>query len=88
MLTAPEGQEELIVYLAASKEAVSAVLMTEREAVNSDTGTSLIHTESHHRFFPVDTSLILVESHKIMRRTLRIDLFPQCVKDKRIGYVS
>ncbi|GJT57808.1 hypothetical protein Tco_0992862 [Tanacetum coccineum] len=24
----------------------------------------------------------------IMRRTLRIDLFPQCVKDKRIGYVS
>ncbi|GJY95293.1 reverse transcriptase domain-containing protein [Tanacetum coccineum] len=32
MLTAPEEQEELIVYLAASKEAVSAVLMTEREA--------------------------------------------------------
>ncbi|GJR08301.1 reverse transcriptase domain-containing protein [Tanacetum coccineum] len=32
MLTAPEEQEELIVYLEASKEAVSAVLMTEREA--------------------------------------------------------
>ncbi|GJV05584.1 reverse transcriptase domain-containing protein [Tanacetum coccineum] len=32
MLTAPNEQEELIVYLAASKEAVSVVLMTEREA--------------------------------------------------------
>ncbi|GJS44497.1 reverse transcriptase domain-containing protein [Tanacetum coccineum] len=32
MPTAPEEQEELIVYLAASKEAVSAVLMTKREA--------------------------------------------------------
>ncbi|GJZ55010.1 reverse transcriptase domain-containing protein [Tanacetum coccineum] len=32
MLTALEEQEELIVYLAASKEAVNAVLMTEREA--------------------------------------------------------
>ncbi|GJW39649.1 reverse transcriptase domain-containing protein [Tanacetum coccineum] len=32
MLTAPEEKEELIVYLAASKEAVSVVLMTEREA--------------------------------------------------------
>ncbi|GJW52743.1 reverse transcriptase domain-containing protein [Tanacetum coccineum] len=32
MLIAPEEQEELIIYLAASKEAVSAVLMTEREA--------------------------------------------------------
>ncbi|GKB46204.1 reverse transcriptase domain-containing protein [Tanacetum coccineum] len=32
MLTAPEEQEELIIYLAASKEAVSTVLMTEREA--------------------------------------------------------
>ncbi|GJZ19671.1 reverse transcriptase domain-containing protein [Tanacetum coccineum] len=32
MLTALEEQEELIVYLAASKEAVSAVLMTKREA--------------------------------------------------------
>ncbi|GJR75876.1 reverse transcriptase domain-containing protein [Tanacetum coccineum] len=31
MLTAPEEQEELIVYLAASKEAVSAVLMTEKK---------------------------------------------------------
>ncbi|GJS11572.1 reverse transcriptase domain-containing protein [Tanacetum coccineum] len=31
MLTALEEQEELIVYLAASKETVSAVLMTERE---------------------------------------------------------
>ncbi|GJR49182.1 reverse transcriptase domain-containing protein [Tanacetum coccineum] len=31
-LTAPEEKEELIVYLAAEKEAVSAVLMTEREA--------------------------------------------------------
>ncbi|GKB93187.1 reverse transcriptase domain-containing protein [Tanacetum coccineum] len=31
-LTAPEEKEELIVYLAAAKEAVSAVLMTEREA--------------------------------------------------------
>ncbi|GJT49235.1 reverse transcriptase domain-containing protein [Tanacetum coccineum] len=35
-LTAPEEQEELIVYLAASKEAVTALLMTEREA-RSDT---------------------------------------------------
>ncbi|GJT65920.1 reverse transcriptase domain-containing protein [Tanacetum coccineum] len=32
MLTAPEEQEELIICLAASKEAVSAVLMKEREA--------------------------------------------------------
>ncbi|GKA15946.1 reverse transcriptase domain-containing protein [Tanacetum coccineum] len=32
MLTTPEEQEELIIYLAASKEAVSVVLMTEREA--------------------------------------------------------
>ncbi|GKF42524.1 reverse transcriptase domain-containing protein [Tanacetum coccineum] len=32
MFTALEEQEELIFYLAASKEAVSAVLMTEREA--------------------------------------------------------
>ncbi|GKC66155.1 retrovirus-related pol polyprotein from transposon TNT 1-94 [Tanacetum coccineum] len=32
MLTAPEEQEELIVYLAASKEVVSTVLMTESEA--------------------------------------------------------
>ncbi|GJX16723.1 reverse transcriptase domain-containing protein [Tanacetum coccineum] len=32
MLTAPEEQEKLIVYLAASKEVVSVVLMTEREA--------------------------------------------------------
>ncbi|GJV61547.1 reverse transcriptase domain-containing protein [Tanacetum coccineum] len=31
-LTAPKEKEELIVYLAAAKEAVSAVLMTEREA--------------------------------------------------------
>ncbi|GKA84145.1 reverse transcriptase domain-containing protein [Tanacetum coccineum] len=32
MLTAPMEKEDLIVYLAAAKEAVSAVLMTEREA--------------------------------------------------------
>ncbi|GJT04183.1 reverse transcriptase domain-containing protein [Tanacetum coccineum] len=32
MLMAPEEKEELIVYLAAAKEIVSAVLMTEREA--------------------------------------------------------
>ncbi|GKE13246.1 reverse transcriptase domain-containing protein, partial [Tanacetum coccineum] len=32
MLTAPKEQEELIIYLAASKEVVSVVLMTEREA--------------------------------------------------------
>ncbi|GJR80116.1 reverse transcriptase domain-containing protein [Tanacetum coccineum] len=32
MLTAPEEKEELIVYLAAAREAVSAVLMTEKEA--------------------------------------------------------
>ncbi|GJS18651.1 reverse transcriptase domain-containing protein [Tanacetum coccineum] len=32
MLTAPKEKEELIIYLAASKEAVSVVLMTEREA--------------------------------------------------------
>ncbi|GJR01662.1 reverse transcriptase domain-containing protein [Tanacetum coccineum] len=32
MLTAPKEQEELIIYLAASKEADSVVLMTEREA--------------------------------------------------------
>ncbi|GKA27132.1 reverse transcriptase domain-containing protein [Tanacetum coccineum] len=32
MLTAPEEREELIIYLAASKEAVGVVLMTEREA--------------------------------------------------------
>ncbi|GJX66956.1 reverse transcriptase domain-containing protein [Tanacetum coccineum] len=32
MLTAPMEKEELIVYLAAAKETVSAVLMTEREA--------------------------------------------------------
>ncbi|GJW97107.1 reverse transcriptase domain-containing protein [Tanacetum coccineum] len=32
MLTAPEEKEELIVYLAAAKETISAVLITEREA--------------------------------------------------------
>ncbi|GKD14986.1 reverse transcriptase domain-containing protein, partial [Tanacetum coccineum] len=32
MLTAPEEKEELVIYLAASKEAVSVVLMMEREA--------------------------------------------------------
>ncbi|GJQ89258.1 reverse transcriptase domain-containing protein [Tanacetum coccineum] len=32
MLTAPKEKEELIIYLAAAKEAISAVLMTEREA--------------------------------------------------------
>ncbi|GKC94833.1 reverse transcriptase domain-containing protein [Tanacetum coccineum] len=32
MLSAPMEEEELIVYLAAAKETVSAVLMTEREA--------------------------------------------------------
>ncbi|GJV47174.1 RNA-directed DNA polymerase, eukaryota [Tanacetum coccineum] len=32
--------------------------------VNSFPGTSLIHIESHHRFFPVDTSLIHIESRK------------------------
>ncbi|GKG06492.1 reverse transcriptase domain-containing protein, partial [Tanacetum coccineum] len=32
MLIAPEEKEELIIYLAASKEAVSAVQITEREA--------------------------------------------------------
>ncbi|GJV78684.1 reverse transcriptase domain-containing protein [Tanacetum coccineum] len=32
MLTAPMEKEELIVYLAAAKETVNAVLMTEREA--------------------------------------------------------
>ncbi|GJS43964.1 reverse transcriptase domain-containing protein [Tanacetum coccineum] len=32
MLTAPEEKEELVIYLAAFKEAVSVVLMTEREA--------------------------------------------------------
>ncbi|GJV64622.1 reverse transcriptase domain-containing protein [Tanacetum coccineum] len=31
MLTAPKEKEELIIYLAAAKEAISAVLMTERE---------------------------------------------------------
>ncbi|GJS30843.1 reverse transcriptase domain-containing protein [Tanacetum coccineum] len=31
MLTAPKENEELIIYLAAAKEAISAVLMTERE---------------------------------------------------------
>ncbi|GJW72586.1 reverse transcriptase domain-containing protein [Tanacetum coccineum] len=31
MLTVPKEKEELIIYLAAAKEAISAVLMTERE---------------------------------------------------------
>nr|GFC97146.1 reverse transcriptase domain-containing protein [Tanacetum cinerariifolium] len=31
MLTAPKKKEELIMYLAAAKEAISAVLMTERD---------------------------------------------------------
>ncbi|GKA78378.1 reverse transcriptase domain-containing protein [Tanacetum coccineum] len=31
MLTAPKEKEELIVYLAAAKEAIIAVLMTDRE---------------------------------------------------------
>nr|GFA90270.1 protein NYNRIN-like [Tanacetum cinerariifolium] len=31
MLTAPKEKEELIMYLAAAKESVSAVLMTERD---------------------------------------------------------
>ncbi|GKF08491.1 reverse transcriptase domain-containing protein, partial [Tanacetum coccineum] len=31
MLTAPKEKEELIIYLAAAKEAISAFLMTERD---------------------------------------------------------
>ncbi|GKA37224.1 putative reverse transcriptase domain-containing protein [Tanacetum coccineum] len=38
--------------------------------VNSFTGTSLIHIESHHRFFPVDTSLIHIESRKSPTKSL------------------
>ncbi|GKC94153.1 reverse transcriptase domain-containing protein [Tanacetum coccineum] len=34
------------------------------------TGTSLIHIESHHRFFPVDTSLIHIESRKSPTKSL------------------
>ncbi|GKF42730.1 hypothetical protein Tco_0126072 [Tanacetum coccineum] len=34
MLTAPKEKEELIIYLAAAKEAINAVLMTEREGNN------------------------------------------------------
>ncbi|GJU70564.1 putative reverse transcriptase domain-containing protein [Tanacetum coccineum] len=39
-------------------------------AVNSFPGTSLIHIESHHRFFPVDTSLIHIESRKSPTKSL------------------
>ncbi|GJX49560.1 hypothetical protein Tco_0276405 [Tanacetum coccineum] len=38
--------------------------------VNSFTGTSLIHIELHHRFFPVDTSLIHIESRKSPTKSL------------------
>ncbi|GJR20036.1 hypothetical protein Tco_0968563 [Tanacetum coccineum] len=34
------------------------------------TRTSLIHIESHHRFFPVDTSLIHIESRKSPTKSL------------------
>nr|GEY99167.1 reverse transcriptase domain-containing protein [Tanacetum cinerariifolium] len=37
MLTAPKEKEELIVYLAAAKEAISAVLMTERDGKQART---------------------------------------------------
>ncbi|GKB89502.1 hypothetical protein Tco_0961774 [Tanacetum coccineum] len=38
--------------------------------VNSFTRSSLIHSESHHRFFPVDTSLIHKESRKSPTKSL------------------
>ncbi|GJT98852.1 hypothetical protein Tco_1094370 [Tanacetum coccineum] len=38
--------------------------------VNSFPGTSLIHIESHHRFFPIDTSLIHIESRKSPTKSL------------------
>ncbi|GJV91380.1 hypothetical protein Tco_1539193 [Tanacetum coccineum] len=40
------------------------------EVVNSFTGTSFIHIESHHRFFPVNTSLIHIESRKSLSKSL------------------
>ncbi|GJS56176.1 reverse transcriptase domain-containing protein [Tanacetum coccineum] len=70
MLTAPEEQEELIVYLAASKEAVSAVLMTEREA-----GQMLIYFVSRalrgpevNYTYMEKLVLVLVHASKRLRR--------------------
>ncbi|GKF72638.1 hypothetical protein Tco_0208752, partial [Tanacetum coccineum] len=51
------------------------------------TGTSLIHEESHHRFFPVDTSLIHIESRKLPTKSLfnvgsrRISIFTVNTKE-------
>ncbi|GKB17462.1 RNA-directed DNA polymerase, eukaryota [Tanacetum coccineum] len=51
------------------------------------TGTSLIHVESHHRFFPVDTSLIHIESRKSPTKSLfdvgsrRISIFTVNTKE-------
>ncbi|GJT48771.1 reverse transcriptase domain-containing protein [Tanacetum coccineum] len=42
MLTAPKEKEELIVYLAAAKEAISAVLMTDRRSLNDRKGRQAI----------------------------------------------
>ncbi|GKD02814.1 reverse transcriptase domain-containing protein [Tanacetum coccineum] len=70
MLTAPMEKEELIVYLAATKETVSAVLMTEREAKQMPiyfvstalrgvikTGSSREATEIEHRIGRIRNTL-------------------------------
>ncbi|GJT75060.1 reverse transcriptase domain-containing protein [Tanacetum coccineum] len=43
MLTAPKEKEELIVYLAATKEAISAVLMTERNGKQMPSTSLTVH---------------------------------------------
>ncbi|GJW32099.1 reverse transcriptase domain-containing protein [Tanacetum coccineum] len=43
MLTAPKEKEELIVYLAAAKEAISAVLMTERNGKQMPSTSSAVY---------------------------------------------
>ncbi|GJV65274.1 hypothetical protein Tco_1476102 [Tanacetum coccineum] len=58
-----------------------------RSVSKQTTRTSLIHIESHHRFFPVDTSLIHIESRKSPTKSLfdvgsrRISIFTVNTKE-------
>ncbi|GJQ97074.1 hypothetical protein Tco_0008213 [Tanacetum coccineum] len=62
MLTAPEEQKELIVYLAASKEAVSAVLMTEREARQMPIYFPLVHASKRlKRYFQAHPITVITD---------------------------
>ncbi|GJV12402.1 reverse transcriptase domain-containing protein [Tanacetum coccineum] len=62
-LTAPEEKKELIVYLAAAKEAVSAVLMTEREAKQMEKLVlALVHVSKRlKRYFQAHPIIVITD---------------------------